>query len=702
MERLFDKREDDLIMPKLKKRKNLDLYIIAISLVIMTKLILMGLCSSDYEDLMFVPFVKTFLSGHNPYEYYYTNDLIASFPYPPLMLLIESIFGWISIKISSIFFSRLLFKIPLLFFDLVGLHYLGKICDSRKKYLLILYFCSPIVLFSTYMHGQLDIIPTVFLIISLFYLTRNLSAFDAHLSAIFLGLALATKLHILAAIPIVLLYLYKKMGIKDTLIFGIETIAVLFAFIVPFFGDGFINTVIFNKEQSLLMNLVLDYGTAQVLIAIVVIILIYLKAFQLTHINKELLLSITGVMFSVFLMCVSPMPGWFVWIVPFIFIYFSAVYENKYKMLAIYAAFNANYLLYFVFCQKTRYVTLYVGNQSFEFLKIESTNISNIVFSIMIAVLLIIIWNMYQYGLAENTFYKRNSTPFTIGVAGDSGTGKSEFLEKTEDTLGRKKILYIEGDGDHRWERGSSDWEQYTHLDPRANFLHRQAQDISILRAGSMVRRVEYNHDTGTFTEARKIKPKPYIILCGLHPLFLPKSREALDLKIYMDTNEKLRRLWKIKRDTGIRGYSNEKIIEQIEKRIPDAEKYIYPQKEYADLIVEYFDPSLEDCFDIGHEIVIWLKLTMSISVNTEDIITALKKSGIGVIQEYSSDITQQILIIDGRNISFVGDDLAAIAAGVISDYKELFEPSVEWREGIDGILQLVLLKIISETMKGF
>lgn len=689
-------------MSKLKKRKNLDMYIIAISLVIVVKLILMGSCSSDYEELMFVPFVKTFILGHNPYEYYYRNGLISSFPYPPLMLLIESIYGFISVKISSIFFSRLLFKVPLLFFDLVGLHYLGKICNSRKKYLLILYFCSPIVLFSTYMHGQLDIIPTVLLIMSLFYLTRNISTFDVHLSALFLGLSLATKLHILATVPIVLLYLYKKTGIKDTLIFAIETLAVLSAFIVPFLSEGFINTVIFNKEQSLLMNLVLDYGTAHLLIAIVVIMLIYLKAFQITHINKELLLSFTGVMFSVFLICVSPMPAWFVWIVPFVFIYFSAVYENKYKMLALYAVFNVSYLIYFVFFQKTGFVTLYVGKQSFEFLKVGSTNISNITFSIMIAVLLMIIWNMYQYGLAENILYKRNNTPFTIGVAGDSGTGKTEFLEKIEDTLGQKKILYIEGDGDHRWERGSSDWELYTHLDPRANFLYRQAQDISILRAGSMVRRVEYDHDTGTFTEARKIKPKPYIILCGLHPLFLPKSRDALDLKIYMDTDEKLRRLWKIKRDTGNRGYSNEKIIEQIEKRILDAEKYIYPQKDYADLIIEYFDPSLENCFDINHEIVIWLKLTLSISVNTEDIITSLKKSGIRITQDYSSDITQQIIIIDGRNIGFVGDDMASIAAKVISDYKELFESDVKWREGIEGILQLILLKIISETMKGF
>lgn len=61
--------------------------------VLVFKLILMGLFSSDYQDQMFIPFVKVFLSGENPYEFFYKNGLPASFPYFPFMLLIEGVGG---------------------------------------------------------------------------------------------------------------------------------------------------------------------------------------------------------------------------------------------------------------------------------------------------------------------------------------------------------------------------------------------------------------------------------------------------------------------------------------------------------------------------------------------------------------------------------------------------------------------------------
>lgn len=676
-------------------------FCFAITAIVTLKLVLMGLFSSDYQDLMFVPFVKTFLNGNNPYDYYFQHNLLDSFPYPPLMLLIESVFGWGSAQFSNLFLFRVVFKLPILIFDSIGFYYLRKLCPFRKKYILILYFLSPIVLFSCYMHGQLDIIPTSILVMSVYYLTSSSRTYSLHLSGVLLGCALATKLHILAAVPIVFLYVMKKYDWKKAVVFVGEALLVLLAFILPFYCQGFLDTVLLNKEQSALIDVVLDYRQARLLLSIVVISVIYLRAYQLAQMTKELLLSILGVMFSVFLMCMAPMPGWFVWIVPYVFLYFASVYDNKYKMLTIYGGFNLLYLVYFLLFHETGFVTLYAGTHSLEALKLHWASASDVVFSVLVSMLAVIVWNMYQYGMVQNSLYRRGSTPFTIGIAGDSGTGKSELLEKIEDTLGRDKILHIEGDGDHRWERGSSDWEKYTHLDPRANYLYRQAEDISILRAGSMVTRVDYDHKTGRFTEQKRIKPKPYIILCGLHPLFLPKSREALDLKIYMDTDEKLRRFWKIKRDTTTRGYSSEKIVEQIEKRIPDAEKYIYPQKQYADLVITYFDPTLEVCDALDHQVVICLQLTMDISINTESLIEALNQLGVKVVLEYSQDLRHQVLTIDLRNARLDPKALSSIADEVVSHYTELFRSHITWHDGIDGILQLVILEIISEKMRG-
>ena len=121
-----------------------------------------------------------------------------------------------------------------------------------------------------------------------------------------------------------------------------------------------------------------------------------------------------------------------------------------------------------------------------------------------------------------------------IGIAGDSGAGKTRLLEKIEHLFGTgKDILFLEGDGDHRWERGDENWEQYTALDPQANYLYRQAENIKNLKRGNWVSRSEYDHDTGEFKEQERVDAKKYIVLCGLHSLYLPILRDELDLKIF-------------------------------------------------------------------------------------------------------------------------------------------------------------------------
>ena len=59
--------------------------------------------------------------------------------------------------------------------------------------------------------------------------------------------------------------------------------------------------------------------------------------------------------------------------------------------------------------------------------------------------------------------------------------------------------------------------------------------------------------------KTKKVEPKDFIVIAGLHPFYLPKLRKNIDLKIYIDTDDKLRRHWKIIRDTKQRGYNLEK-----------------------------------------------------------------------------------------------------------------------------------------------
>lgn len=661
----------------------------------------MGLFSSDYQDKMFIPFVSNFLLGNNPYEYYYQNRLLASFPYFPLMLLLETL-GESIIKIFSVtdvFLKNFIFKLPLLIFDCIGYAYILKL-GVRFKYAFIFYFCSPIILYGTYMHGQLDIIPTVFLIVAIYFL---LEWKQTALYSIFLGFALATKLHILAAVPILFIYLWKKRSFVTAVKYNVLTLFVVVAFTVVFWGKGFINTVLLNKEQSLLFLTSFDYGVTQVLLPIFVLLIVYFSVVDLNYFNKNMLLSMLGLLFAVFLICLPPMPAWFTWIVPFIALYFGYVEEDKHKVMILYAFFNAVYLIYFVFLHQTNYVDLYLLGRSLQGLKISNASLKHITFTLMIASLCIIVFKVYKFGLATNSLYQRRGKAFTIGIAGDSGAGKSKMLNKIEHLFGSgDDILFIEGDGDHRWVRGDEHWEQHTALDPQANYLYRQAEDLKKLKAGISVDRVDYDHDKGLFTEKKRITPKKFIVLCGLHSLYLPKLRDVLDLKIYMDTDEELRKFWKIQRDTNERGYTRERIISQIEQRYPDAKKYIYPQQQYADIVVHYFDKTLASCFAKEHEVILSVKFEITIDLDLEPLLKSVEYYGVKPEWKISENLMRQEVIFDGKELIENRLNFAKLVEDNIPQYEDFLPKEPIWGDTIEGIIQLMLLFVISERMKNY
>lgn len=684
----------------MKKIKKFEAFII---IVLILKIIAMGFFSSDYQNNLFMKFIYGFINEignkgfSNPYSIF--KNEINLFPYPPIMFLIELIGGIISIGVKNIFIKNILFKIPSLVFDLLGLYFLVKMFPDRRRYIGVLYFASPIIFYATYMHGQLDIIPTVFLLGSLYFLInkRNNMIFS-----IMLALALSSKLHILAIIPLLYLYIYKKDGfVEATKSVGISFLLTILI-ILPFFDteNNFMKMVIMNKEQKGVTSIFLQYQNNRIYFSILAIMCIYLKAFSLKKINKNLLYSFCGVLFSIFLILVLPMPGWYVWIVPFITIFFVNVSMDKYVNIYIYLFLNILYGIYFIFAHKTTYTDLYFINYNLNFLKVPNAMFINIVFTMLTAVLTYTSYMMYQLGIAESLFYKRKNKSFSIGISGDSGAGKSTLIEMIKNIFGEKNILFLEGDGDHKWERGDEMWKQITALNPKANYIHKQAEDLNKLRRSQNVFRVEYDHDTGKFTESSKVKSKPYIVLCGLHALYLPKMRKNLDLKIYMDVDEKLRRYWKIQRDVYQRGYKKEKVLEAIEQRMPDAVKYIYPQKKYADILIRYFDQNLENYTIENYNVKLDLEITLNADVDLEDLILELQKNGIYPRQDYKEDLTKQTVIFYGEELNQKSINFREISEKIIPNLDEILNKDLNYENNLNGIIELIILVLISYKMR--
>lgn len=684
----------------MKKIKKFEMFIITILIL---KVIVMGLFSSDYQNDLFMKFIYGFIKeiekGQfiNPYSLF--KNEVNLFPYPPIMFLIEFVGGILSIGVKNIFIKNILFKIPSLIFDLLGLYFLVKMFPNKRKYIGVLYFASPIVFYATYMHGQLDIIPTILLLGSLYFLInkRNNIIFS-----VMLALALSSKLHILAIIPLLYLYIYKKDGfVKATKYIGMSFLFTVLI-VLPFFDmkSNFLKMVIMNKEQKGVTSIFLQYQNNRIYLSILAIVCIYLKAFSMKKINKNLLYSFCGVLFSIFLILVLPMPGWYVWIVPFITIFFVNVSMDKYVNIYIYLFLNVLYGIYFIFAHKTTYTDLYFLNYNLKFLKISNAIFVNITFTMLTAVLTYTSYMMYQLGIAESLFYRRKNKSFSIGISGDSGAGKSTLIEMIKNIFGEKNILFLEGDGDHKWERGDEMWKQITALNPKANYIYKQAEDLNNLRKSQNVFRVEYDHDTGKFTEEFKVKSKPYIVLCGLHALYLPKMRKNLDLKIYMDVDEKLRRYWKIQRDVYHRGYKKEKVLEAIEQRMPDAIKYIYPQKKYADILIKYFDDTLKDYTVENHNIKLNLEITLNADIDLESFIFEIRKKDISVKHEYEQDLTKQIIIFSGDDLNNKKIDFSIIAEKIIPNLDEILNKDLSYINNLNGIIEMIILISISYKMR--
>ena len=210
-----------------------------LTFIIIVKLILIFIFSSQYSSELFYPFLTSIsFENFNPWALFYEKDLIDNFPYHALMLYILAPFALLSELLNI---SESLIKIPLLIADLGILYVFIKLFPNKEKKIYLFYFLNPVILYAIYIHSQLDIIPTALLFISIYKLNLNKIKF----SALFFGLALATKFHVIIALPLILFYLYKKYNSNASVKYILISGLILLLIDLPFlFSDGFIHMVL--------------------------------------------------------------------------------------------------------------------------------------------------------------------------------------------------------------------------------------------------------------------------------------------------------------------------------------------------------------------------------------------------------------------------------------------------------------------------
>lgn len=187
--------------------------------------------------------------------------------------------------------------------------------------------------------------------------------------------------------------------------------------------------------------------------------------------------------------------------------------------------------------------------------------------------------------LGEALFYM-----LIIGLAGGTGSGKTSVARSIISQLGNENVTLISQDNYyfHHPELSFEERECMNYDHPHAfentlllNHLHELIQ-------GKTIAIPVYDFTRHARSEQTiQIEVKPVVIIEGIHVLSDEKLREALNIKVFVDTDPDIRILRRLARDINERGRSLQSVFEQYVNTVkPMHDAFIEPSKKYADIII--------------------------------------------------------------------------------------------------------------------
>ena len=180
--------------------------------------------------------------------------------------------------------------------------------------------------------------------------------------------------------------------------------------------------------------------------------------------------------------------------------------------------------------------------------------------------------------------------PIIIGVTGASGSGKTTVSRAIFNHFPNHSIMILEQDSYYKDQSELSFEERLN-----TNYDHPFAFDTDLLIA-DLEKLLAYQaidkpvYDYAAHTRSHEVmhqEPKEVIIIEGILILEDQRLRDLMDIKVYVDTDNDICIIRRIKRDMEERGRTFDSVVNQYLSVVkPMYHQFIEPTKRYADIIV--------------------------------------------------------------------------------------------------------------------
>ena len=181
--------------------------------------------------------------------------------------------------------------------------------------------------------------------------------------------------------------------------------------------------------------------------------------------------------------------------------------------------------------------------------------------------------------------------PFIIGVAGGSGSGKTFFLKCFREHFNADELSVVSQDDYYRHVSDNMTREEnklYNFDLPETIDDEHFVGDIHRLINGDTIQKVGYNfHNAAAIPRRLEIRPAPILVIEGLFIFHLREILRLLDLKIFLEADDKIAFQRRVDRDLPERGYSYDDVLYKWGNHVgPAYAEYLLPYKPEADLVI--------------------------------------------------------------------------------------------------------------------